>query len=453
MSIGMQLAALLAIGLAASLAAGDEVVEVKPRETDDLLANPGMGWETFHRFADTDKALAGLPSSTAYFRWYWKQLEPEKDQIRWNLIDTTLERCRRAGQKLAFRVMVYGTGRDYHYSPAWLKEEGYAGFEYRQGNEPVHWGPDLDDAEVLERHLMLIQALGERYNGHPDVAHVDLGSVGLWGEWHMSGTDRQNPSPATCREIIDAYFDAFPDTPLVMLIGPLEQLKYATAKGAGWRADCLGDMGGFTSNWSHMRSFYPQQIERAGIAQTWKTAPVAFETCWDMRKWQAEGWDIDYIYDWALEQHASYINNKSAPLPEGSRPQVEKMLRRLGYRFVLRSLKHPASVERGGKLSIETTWENVGVAPCYADYVPAVSLVSGAGERVWVGVLGFSTRQWLPGAFAVSGEPALPADLAPAEYALELSVVHPDTREPVVQLAIEGRTESGWYALSRIAVR
>ena len=29
-------------------------VHVEPRATDELLANPGMGWQTFHRFADDD---------------------------------------------------------------------------------------------------------------------------------------------------------------------------------------------------------------------------------------------------------------------------------------------------------------------------------------------------------------------------------------------------------------
>ena len=37
-------------------------------------------------------------------------------------------------------------------------------------------------------------------------------------------------------------------------------------------------------------------------------------------------------------------NNKSAPLPESARPEIERSLRKLGYRLVLRSLRHPASV-------------------------------------------------------------------------------------------------------------
>jgi hypothetical protein len=32
-------------------------VVVQPQETDEILANPGMGWETFHRTSKHDKNL------------------------------------------------------------------------------------------------------------------------------------------------------------------------------------------------------------------------------------------------------------------------------------------------------------------------------------------------------------------------------------------------------------
>ncbi len=451
-NLALWMGLLLPVMLLSGVAEG-QTVEVRPRQINDLLANPLMGWETFHRFADHDENLAGLPSSTAYFRFYWKDVETEKDVYNWALLDGVLAGARAAGQKLAFRIMVCGTDRDYSYSPPYLKDEGYAGFEYSYNGGRAHWAPDLADPAVLERHLKLIRALGERYDGHPDVAHVDIGSVGLWGEWHMSGTDRPMPPPEVCRRIIDAYFEGFPNTGLVMLIGPLEELEYATSRGAGWRADCLGDMGGFSRTWSHMRDMYPSRIEQAGLEDVWKRSPVAFETCWDMRKWKQEGWDIDYIFEWALSVHASYINNKSAPLPEGVRGQVEAMLLRLGYRFVLRSLRHPASIEAGGAFAVGMDWENVGVAPCYADYVPAVSLVNGQGERAWVGLGGSRVREWLPGRFTLSEEFRLPPEVPKGEYGLELAVADPQTREPVVRLAIEGRAETGWYPLSRVTVR
>ena len=81
-------------------------VRVAPKETDEILANPGMGWETFHRTADNDKNLpAWIPSTIHYARWGWGTLEPEKGKIDYDFLDGVLKESRKSGQTLAFRVM------------------------------------------------------------------------------------------------------------------------------------------------------------------------------------------------------------------------------------------------------------------------------------------------------------------------------------------------------------
>ena len=47
------------------------------------------------------------------------------------------------------------------------------------------------------------------------------------------------------------------------------------------------------------------------------------------------------------------INNKSAPLPAGDevRPEIERFLRRLGYRLVLKEMKHPSQASRAAASS------------------------------------------------------------------------------------------------------
>jgi hypothetical protein len=448
------LAVVVWLAAAASVAVAANLVRVQPREITDLLANPGMGWQTFMKFADEDPALAGLPSSTAYFRWYWKDVEPKDGEIVWAKFDELLSRARKAGQQVAFRIMTAGTGRDYDYSPPWLREMGLPGFEYQYANAGAkHWVPDLDDPRVLSHHLRWIEGMGKRYDGHRDLALMDIGSVGLWGEWHMSQTGVNVPKPETRRRIIDAYLTAFRKTPLVMLIGDIEGLKQAKAGGAGWRADCLGDMGGFSKTWCHMKDAYPQNIEKAGIADAWKRGPVALESCWTMQKWAQEGWDIQMIFDWALAQHASYINNKSSRLPEGSRPLVENCLRLLGYRFVVRSVEHPAEVERGKTMEVRVEWENVGVAPCYADYRPALALADANGKRSAITLSDTKVREWLPGKHNLVERITVPVKLAPGEYGLQLAIVDRAASEPVVRLAIAGRRDDGWYPISRLRVR
>jgi hypothetical protein len=454
--------------------APDDVVTVRPTEIDDILANPGMGWETFHHTADGDRQLPDwIPSTVEYARWGWGTLEPRPGEIGYAFLDGMLKDARASGQTLAFRVMCCSTtpGRPYH--PAWLREVGGRVIQTRYASGPPLEIPDLDDPVVLKRHLDFIRRLGERYDGHPDIDHVDLGSIGWWGEWHMSQADARMPTPENQKKVVDAYLAAFRKTPLLMLIGGGRMLDYAVAHGTGWRADCLGDMGGFSKTWCHMRMAYPKMLPEAHAMDAWKTAPVAWETCWDIRKWVDEGWPLRFIFNYALALHGSYLNNKSAPLPAGDevRQEIERFLRRLGYRLVLRELAHPAKLKPGGALELSMKWQNVGSAPCYRPYRLAYRISGPDGyEKVFAGRV--TVDRWLPGSVALFDEqffkqPAdlppgevaeatdeirLPAAIPPGKYALAVGVVDADPSKPVVRLAVEGRDGAGWYPLSSFEV-
>ncbi|MCC7494712.1 MAG: DUF4832 domain-containing protein [Fimbriimonadaceae bacterium] len=427
-------------------------VVVQPVESDAVFANPHQGWQTFHRTAAADPALAGLPSASAYYRFYWRDLEPVAGQIDFARLDALLEQCRAAGQQLAWRLMCLGTDRRPCDTPDWLRAK-CPGTEFQLGDDGItRWAPDLDSPVFQEAHARTVRALAARYDGHPDLDLLDIGTVGLWGEWHMSGTGVKMPSLATRQAIVDLWRGSFPRTATVMLIGDLDPLRHALAGGAGWRADCLGDLGGFSPTWNHMQHFYRQQLEKAGGNEAWKQAPVAFESCWDMRKWVAEGWPLRTIFDYALDLHASYLNNKSAPLPEGSRPEVERFLRKLGYRLVLRRLTHPATAPAGSTLEAVTAWDNVGVAPPYHDYHLAFRLQQAAGGPPLLLTDPTTLRGRLPGSWTQTSRLSLPADLPPGDSQLALAFVRPGETTPALRLAIEGRGEDGWSALSRVTV-
>ena len=449
--IGM---AFIVVGMVTGLAHGQQVV-VTPEETDEILANPGMGWETFHRTAKQDKKLPSwIPSTVHYARWGWRELEPQPGKIDYAFLDGVLKESREAGQTLAFRVMCCSSSPRQPYHPQWLPDIGGKVVTTRYGSGPELEVPVLDDPQVLAAHLDFIKRLGAQYDGHPDIDHLDLGTVGWWGEWHMSqSTNAPMPTLETQKKIVDAYLAAFKKTPLVMLIGGDEMLKHAVQNGAGWRADCLGDMGGFSKNWCHMQMAYPKMLPAADAVDAWKTAPVAWETCWDMRKWVEEGWPLRFIFNYALALHGSVINNKSAPLPEGQniRPEVERFLRRLGYRLVLKELSHSSKSQPGAKIQLAMKWQNVGSAPCYKPYRVAYRLSNDQGYgKVFVGTA--AVNKWFPGSvelfteeffkepkdlppgdvYAVADTISLPDDLLPGTYALSLAVGPAGASDPAL---------------------
>ena len=430
-----------------------------------MLVNPGIGFMTFQRFNGDNlnqglKWTEGYPiayqdfkgslenpnhpaTSIAYFRVYWKFLEPERGGYRWDLIDQALATARQRRQSLMLRIAPYGTGAD-NDVPDWYRA--------MLGAEPElpdkKWRTNPEDPRYAARFGGFIRALGKRYDGHPDLESLDLSIVGAWGEG--AGADKLS-QPAR-EALVDAYLDSFHKTPLVMLLTDAKTNGYAIARReVGWRVDCLGDMGGFgNGQWSHMLDYYPQAIINFGMRDAWKKAPVSLEVCWVMQHWMNKGWDVDYIIDQSLKWHISSFNGKSSAVPEAWKPHVDRWLKRMGYRFVLRKFTYPDSVAPLGKLEFTTWWENKGVAPCYRAWPLALRLKGETKSHVLA--TDADIRAWLPGDNLYDGAVFIPADTPPGDYEIAIGVLDALTREPLVKLAIAGRTEDGWYPLGKVRV-
>jgi hypothetical protein len=301
-----------------------------------------------------------------------------------------------------------------------------------------------------------VRAFGQRYAGALDVDHVDIGSVGCWGEWNTaccSSTaatcEQYYPTEANQRLIIDWYFEHFPGTPLVGLVGAP---AYAQEKGAGWRGDCFGDYGMFGAGWNHMENSYPQAAADPIVGVAWQTAPVQFEACGVMQDWYDRGFDIDLILQQGLEWHLSVFNGKSSPVPAAWRPQVQEWLKRLGYRLVITQLTHTAQVAPGGSLALTSAWENRGVAPIYHPW-PLAWRLRGAGDAIaarWTSAA--DLRTWLPGVHQAADVVLVPMTVAPGTYALDVGVLTEDGQAAHVRLAITGGRPDLWYPVSQVTI-
>jgi hypothetical protein len=227
--------------------------------------------------------------------------------------------------------------------------------------------------------------------------------------------------------------------------------KCVATDGHPGRVDCLGDMGGFSPTWCHMYDSYPEGIINFGMQDAWEKAPVSFEACWVMQHWKNKGWDVDYIIDQSLKWHISSFNAKSSPVPDEWWPQVNRWLKRMGYRLVLRKLTYPPVVHLKGNLEFTSWWENKGVAPCYRRFPLAFRLSSREGDKI------LTTRaditSWLPGDSLYDDAVLIPADLPPGDYDLDLALLDPVSIKPKVKLAIAGVQPDGWYPMGKIKVR
>jgi hypothetical protein len=436
-----------------------QTVVIYPKRIDDVLTNPGMGIQTFQRF-NGDALNAGVswseagptgpipaatgpvefpPSTIAYCRWFWETLEPEKGKIHWEIIDRALDEAAKHKQSLAIRLMPYDPK---HPLPAWYRASGAKRANHE--GDPV-WEPDFSDPLYLRNWGDLVKQAGQRYNGDPRLDTVDISSVGYWGE----GWSNYMPAFQFQKALIDIWTEAFPSTHLLMNFDEPEALHYGTAHGAGWRFDCLGDLGGLTAKGSEMLDVYPEQIVRAGIQNVWEKSPVSMETCWVPEHWKQQGWDVGYILNEALRWHISSINIKSSAIPNDWRPAFDRFQKRMGYRLELRRFEYPSRIHPGHAIPVKMWWVNSGVAPPYNPYILALSLHSSSGDSVIE--VPADVREWLPGDILVEQDVPVPTDAGDATR-IRVALLDPRTHKPAINLPIVGRTEDGWYDLGPIGV-
>lgn len=451
-----------------------EQVTIRPKEIDSVLINPGIGFMTFQRFnGDSLNEGAGWTegfpieyqkfdgdltnehhpqTSVAYWRVYWRYLEPEKGRYRWDLLDKALRTAHQRGQTLMLRIAPYGSKREKKTDvPDWYRKMVGDENDWEHRSPRKKWLVDPENPLYAEHYGAFVRAVGNRYDGHPDLEGIDLGIVGSWGE----GAGSELLKKETMEKLVRAYTDSYKKTPLLALLMDEKTNKYISSQQqVGWRIDCLGDLGFGSDRWCHMYDMYPQAIIEYGAQDDWKKSPVSLEICGTFRRWRdKEGYNVkqvEYIFDQALKWHISSFNAKSSPVPEEWEPLVNEWLKKMGYRYVLRKFTYPETIGSNGKLIFQTWWENKGVAPVYKDFLLAIRLKNKNETRIMI--TDADIRTWLPGDIVYNDAVYIPSGTMAGTYDLQIGIVDRTTHQPKVKLAIEGITEDGWYNLGTIKV-
>src|SRR6266576_3236753 len=174
----------LMFSLFVSASAQTEMIVVRPEPNDEVLVNPGMGITTFQRFngqplnqglrwseegPTTKTSGASAPSvfpdtSIAYCRWFWNELQPSANRIRWEIIDTALEEARQHHQTLAIRLMPYD---EEHPLPEWYRNSGARRANKATDKDGKIWQPDFSDPDYMKFWSTVVAQAGARYDGHP----------------------------------------------------------------------------------------------------------------------------------------------------------------------------------------------------------------------------------------------------------------------------------------------
>lgn len=462
-------------------AVAQKTIKVRFNETDEVLTNPGIGFMTFQRFNgdETNEGVGwteGKPidyqkfdgnlvtkdhpmTSIAYFRIYWRYLEPEMGKHNWELIDNAMKTARERRQTLMLRIAPYAGGSED--VPGWYRS--IVGGPDLWPGQPK-WRVDAEDPRYAQYFGKFITELAKRYDGHPDLESVDLAIVGFWGE----GDNAAMLTQQTRETLVRSYTDNFKKTPLVMLLTDEKTNNFGLSQAnVGWRVDCIGELGFWAKDKDNpertlMFDYYPQGIINWGMKDAWKTAPVSLEVCGTLKSWKGkrdscqycQGYTVDqvnYIIDETLKWHISSFNAKSSGVPEAWQPLIDRWLKKMGYRFVLRNFSYPEFVAPGEKIGFKSWWDNKGVAPIYKKYLLAVRLTNEKRSEVIITDADITT--WLPGDNLYDDAVFVPWDMPVGVYQLQIGIVDSQSHTPKVNLAIEGKNPEGWYPLGKIEVK
>lgn len=461
-----------------------EPVAVRFEDDGRALRNPDMGWvmhyydngAKYGTFLAPGDSLAWFPGcNVVYLRLPWGWLEPEEGRFNWNAIDTPAQQWIARGAQIAFRITVSETLRDA--TPAWVARAGAKTIRWNwpTGRDPNgrFWECVPDDPVFLEKFGNFLRAFAARYDGRPEVAFIDVGSVGIWGEGH---TDRTiGLSPEETQRIVKTHVDLhrqfFKRSRLVVnddytcsrSAQTSAAMEYALGLGLGWRDDSIMVDSPRDRGWDYY--FHSPQALRFA-----EKAPTVLEIGHYAYLKRKGNWSESTLLK-AIEDHrASYLSIHGDPkaMLEENPSAIRKANVRLGYRFLPRAVVYPSVVQaspdpaRARPFAVSFSFANVGAAPCYREAYPCLTLKTRTGGIAAVLADGdFNLRTLKPAAPGAAvaqtheatftlGRWQAPV-LPPGDYEAFLSVGMADGT-PVFDLPISGGGSDRRFRLGAIRV-
>lgn len=367
----------------------------------DVTINPLRG---YYRWRNQELVPQPAPARDAYNRYAWRDLEPSDGVFNFGALLADLQTARSQGRKFAFRVrMMLGYDDGKRYLPDYVVGNAAcaAGCGWWADSSPATPGltfvPDWNDAFLQQRANRLLQQLALALGNTEDIAWIDIGLFGQYGEWALSSTIDYAQAPvgivpisdASKRAFVDMHLNAFPTRQLVMfaLYRNFDAIRYATqqqtvsAKAVGLRIDCLG-RAGFMDQWLN------HPTEWAALQNQWQRAPFVTEFCvfgsGDPKNNAATA--LQQVRDF----HISTVGNGNLSA-WGSFTAFDQQIllqigREAGYRF------WPASsrvvLSGSGALGVTIDLRNEGNAPAYEPWDVWLELADESARVVW--------RQTLP---------------------------------------------------------
>lgn len=317
------------------------------------------------------------------------------------------------------------------------------------------WTPDWNNAQMITQLVEFVEAFAIAYDGDPRITAVQVGLLGLWGEWHQSGCESHAPGVAVKSAVRDAYASSFTQTPL--------QTRYprdpdAVGVDFGFHEDYFPSFTapcvyGFpdcddSGDWN-MDYCFAHVV--TGAVNNWRHNPVSGESpmATQKRTWSNDFADVMTVIQ---DYHFSFLGPAGGHEQNGNQVLLNEMKRALGYTWRIVRCDWPDTITNGHSFEVSLIITNAGSAPCYHPFPLELALCGGNGQPAWSNTFAVDLRDVLPDInFSHSG-PFTLSGISTGVYSLRIGVIDPRRQAPGVRLQTVGEDADMRYVMGSVTV-
>jgi hypothetical protein len=436
------------------VAQGNTLVSLE-KDNEPIYRNPGKGYVLYGYGPQSISQENQKYANVFYARYQWADIQPTEHDTSFQIIERDIALAKSMGMKYAFRIMNADTvwGREDGYNvPKWVYDAGAKSYIVDSFGHDQYVPEWTDNPIFFEKMEQFVDELGEKYNGHPDIEFIDIGSFGTWGEGHLFNLeiDREGNRHSTPSviEMMDNYFkpymDAFPDIPLVTVGGESkfqDVYNWAALQGVSARSDGI-----------------PVFSDGSQLTYVHGVGPGIIEMSATYREFIERGqWDAQKIADSYKIGKASFAEISRGGADDYIVSEIDLIrdnANKLGYHFTIDTAQYPATVDPGNDYQLVLNWTNSGYTYLYKPAHVAVALLNDSNQVV--------QTQWL--------EDIAPQSFAPdyttrtdssfrfngvdsGKYKLAVGMfLNKSNVKPDYGMGIAGGTDDKWYPMGEIQV-
>lgn len=426
-------------------------------QTEKPITNPLKGWAPM-----TQEIQLADEVTLAFMLVKWSDFNPQKGVYDFEKLeaDHHLQEWREKNVRVIIRIVSdYPdlTNSENITIPMWLYEEIKGDGIWYHNSYGYGFSPNYANEKVIEAHQEMIAALGKRYNQDELIAFIQLGSLGHWGEWHVSkevGSKIPFPYSQITNQYIKHYTEYFSSKKLLM------RRPYGIQNDqVGLYHDVFGDQVA-TQEWlSWIESGYVSSQNGESMPAMskdfWLNAPVGGEIVFseDMEAYLIKNGEA--LHNQLIQSHATFIGPNAPVYVEQNSTAHQKaneILQDLGYCLTVRETELFYLNQSNQEILLKMKWENIGVAPIYQNWPVQITVIDDKGQVQAACYLEEDITTWGPGEHRVEVVLSHSNKFNSGQYRICVAILDPITRKPSINLPIQEVFGSRVYVIGHFQV-